>query len=580
MGNKNMKRFKWWVIECTASLIIISSYITIKDSTVSIDELASEDYWVIYCSIVSVIISILGLLACIFPQEHNVCRVESILVWLMVILWTTSTIVAIIGPFRQEAKKTLFSSYSFLSFQPNVYFFSLWCLMVSLLMIASWFKEFVYSGNEWSTSTQWILLGAMSFFAMLSAINFRDETIFAHFTNSTESKITRDNLIATIKSLTIGNATMDNVTVGNLMIGNLTNGYLTNGNQSNGTEIDPLSTIFEALIDAAIVETLPPCEKNMYSCVRINYAIGLSAVSAVVACFMTPWKGTTPTCQTDISIVLFIFWLSSIVLLTVPPGPAIRAGNLYFGIYICYFLTLSILITSATCVASTKKSRKKQNNDLESNESSESVKRGDLWQAAYGKLERYSRMERDRSDSYGSLFDTPEEWDDRHESRIKEGPDEYPSDMENCSSQTLGRVESQTLGRVEEVNTSRLFQEERDVDMNDSGLARQTNVDPKDWKRRVRRLELWCVLLTMSIVVTYTFRHHEVLRPRLVYTVLSISIFISCVGIGTCLRTSRISNSIQILSVSFYYGLLRDLINAIFYTLFLSFLFFFLLERF
>ena len=553
-----MKRFKWWVIECMASLIVISSYLN-KDIRASADELSTEDYWVFFCSVASALISIFGILACIFPQEHNVCRVESILVWLIVILWTVTSIVAIIGPFRLEDGNTLFSSYRFISFHPNVYFFSLWCLMVAMLMMASWYKEFIYSGKEWSTSTQWILLGAMSFYTMLSALSFRDGILFAQLTNSTGSNITRVDLIAMIDSLTMGNAPMDNVTVGNVIIGNLTNGKETNEN-----ETDPMFIVFQAMIDAGIIETLTPCEKtSIYNCVRINYAIGLSAVSAVISCFMTPWQGTNPTCQIDISIVLYIFWLSGLVLLTVAPGPATRAGNLYFGIYICYFLTLSILIASTTCAPSMKSEKKQNIVDLERNESSDSVKRGDLWQAAYGKLERNKRKERERSDSYGSLFDIPEEWDILRESRIKEGLGEYTNEESD-----YGLITSQTPeGRVEEMTSStlaitRLFQEERDEDMNDSGVARQTYTDSKDWKHRVGRLQLWCVLLTMAIVVTYTLTQYKIAQSQIVYTITSVSILVSCVGIVTCLRTSRLSNIIQILSVSFYDKLVRPIINT------------------
>ena len=108
-----MKRFKWWVAECIASLIVIFSYVAYKDirKAGSGDDFNQEDYWVFYNSVFSVFLSLLGVAACIFPQEHNVCRLESILVWLVVICWSTTAIVAIVGPYTPSEQ--LLTNYRF-----------------------------------------------------------------------------------------------------------------------------------------------------------------------------------------------------------------------------------------------------------------------------------------------------------------------------------------------------------------------------------------------------------------------------------------------------------------------------------
>jgi hypothetical protein len=631
-----MKRFKWWTVECIVSLIVIVSYVAHKDirKAESGDGFNQEDYWVFYNSVLSVFLSLLGVVACIFPQEHNVCRLESILVWLIVICWSATAIVAIVGPytpseqlltnyrfsklnngewqstiakkkfnFRLRSYFSLFSAFLIqkkVTFHPNVYFFSLCSMIVSMIMMASWYREFVFTGNDWSASTQWILLGAMSFYVMLSGIAFRDADLFINITDySLGFDLTKQDIVELIRNLMIGddggmniiplgnftdddfislemdNRTMDaNLTVGNVTINNL---KIDNYNQTN--ELFP---IFQSLIQDGILEALPPCQTDIFSCIRINYAIGLGAASAVVACVMTMWKGTSPKCQNDVAIVLFIFWFSALILLTVSPGPATRAGNLYFGIYFCYFLTLNILITSTTSI-------KKPNIVLERN-STESIRRGDVWKSAYGKLERSKKKEIKRSESYGSLFDAPEEWDENHDVRIKERHHSDKMDDSNVpatcrqirahgkhevevtdsgitinqedelNSGATGLNSSQIIqGHSDEVNSpdfrmtsSRIIQEALNgVLGNDSRRsAPQTYDDVKDWKRRVHRLELWCILLTTAIGIMYTLPRKKLARPMTGYVIASVSIIASCVGLVTSLRTSKLSNFLQTFSVS------------------------------
>lgn len=584
-----MKRFKWWAIECIASIIIIISLFAHTNSQPETEDgyFDVKYYFVFICSIISVVISFLGLLACIFPQEHNVCRVESILIWVIAICWSTTAIKAIIGPFTTSDR--FYGNNDLLVLHPNVYVFSLLCFTVSMLMIASWYRQFVFNGNEWNASTQWILLGAMSFYTMLSALSFRDGSSFLNITNEFGYNLTVNDIVELATAVTLSsnrtknyqtmanftredisfvvdNHSMDaNLTIGNLTIDDLRIDY----NQPN-----ELFAIFKSLIKAGILEALSPCESSEYSCLRINYAIYLGAASALVSCVMTPWKGTSPTCQNDVAIVLFIFWSSALILLTVSPGPATRAGNLYFGIYFCYFLNLNILITSTTSTI-------KQNLIFERN-SLKSVRRGDAWKTAYGKLERNKKRVMVRSHSYESLFDAPEEWDIRYDIRINDG---YGEKLDGSiqlpnrrSKQEIYNEEVTDSGRIisrdDELNSAGLtssriiqdyneevrdpglrrltiqtIQEVLNGDVNDSSSPPQPYADLRDWNLRVRRLELWCLLLTVSIVMMYTEHHTVDGRPVIVYSITSISIVASCVGLVTCLRTSKLSNLLQTFSI-------------------------------
>eukprot|EP00533_Pseudo-nitzschia_delicatissima_P000565 CAMPEP_0116105218 /NCGR_PEP_ID=MMETSP0327-20121206/14903_1 /TAXON_ID=44447 /ORGANISM="Pseudo-nitzschia delicatissima, Strain B596" /LENGTH=940 /DNA_ID=CAMNT_0003597585 /DNA_START=229 /DNA_END=3051 /DNA_ORIENTATION=- len=537
--NGDLTHFKWWTVECIASLIVIFSYY--DEFTTSREDLSKRDYWILYSSIASTFISILGLVVCIMPIERKACGPESLLVWFIAILRSVTTIVGIIGQYQLDIETTLVSNYRLLTFNPNVYFFSLWALMASILMVASWYKEFISSGNEWKTSTQWILLGAMSFFTMLSALVFQNQIVFGKFTNDTDYNITRSDLVASIGSLAMDGmmhvtnvTTMDQTTN---LIEDLTNEYL---ESSEMTTIDASEAIFEALVDEGVLEILHSCETVNYSCFRIHYIIGLSAVTFALSCLMAPLKGTNQTFQTDISILLFLFWFVGLPFMTVSPGPATRVGNLYFGIYISYFLMLNIFVYSVTF----RRSSDSTNDEGEDAGESNLFNRGDLWQAIHGKLDRttdaFDEFELDDIDSCASLFEEVETWDRDLELRL--------SARSRASTRTIEQtfVSSGTAGRrmTTFYNLKRFPIVEGAIE---SSLNKQGHIKPKGWKRRVKRLMMWWVLLTMSIVLTHAIEQFGLrLRARIVPWT---SIVISFVGLITCFRTSKVAYGFQIASI-------------------------------
>lgn len=462
------------------------------------------------------------------------------------------TLVAFIGRFRADGEKTLFTDYRFVSLHPNVYFFCLLGFLVSVLMVASWYTEFVNRGSEWAAYKRWILLAAMSLFTALSALCFRERTEFGEFTDPNEHNISMSDFVASINSLTMADGminhwNVENTTVGNRMIKNLTIENLTEHNLTEKKLTDPIRTVFEVLLEDEVFETLPTCDLASYSCVRINYLIGLSLTTFVIACFMARVTESTPTCQIDISIILFLFWLCSLPQLTVSPGPATRAGNMYFGIYICFFLVLSIFITTCTCKLSAKKAENNRFSDIENDD--EFVSRDDLWQAAYGKLERSKTDERDENDSVESLFEPRgrwDDWDEQHKNRIPM----YEHDKKVYGSRSSKWPTSRSRNKpiyMSKFNLTGLFPDEDEEDSIDHSSGRQNYVTQKDLERRVVRLSLWCVLLTMAIVLTRTLIQYGVKGTE--YIATSTSIFVSCIGIITCLRTSKHSNILEIVAI-------------------------------
>eukprot|EP00531_Pseudo-nitzschia_arenysensis_P004430 CAMPEP_0116154192 /NCGR_PEP_ID=MMETSP0329-20121206/21646_1 /TAXON_ID=697910 /ORGANISM="Pseudo-nitzschia arenysensis, Strain B593" /LENGTH=513 /DNA_ID=CAMNT_0003651149 /DNA_START=233 /DNA_END=1771 /DNA_ORIENTATION=+ len=504
----DLTHFKWWTIEFIASLIVIGSYV--DEFRNSRELLSSRDYWILYSSIASTIISMVGFVVCILPIERKACGIESLLVWFIAILRSVTTTVGIIGRYRVDVESTLVSNYRLLTYNPNVYFFSLWAMMASILMVASWYKEFISRGNEWKTSTQWILLGAMSLFTMLSGLVFKNQIVFGSLNIENDFNISRSDLVAAAGSLEMqGSMNINNVTTMDdttSLIRNLTNSFLAH---SEERITDANEAIFEALVEEGVLDALSACETATYSCVRLRYIIGLSATTAAISCLMAPLKGSAQTFQTDVSIILFLLWFFGLPWLTVTPGPATRAGNLYFGIYISYFLVLHLFVYSVTYRGNDVYS---DNDDANQTRESQIINRGDLWQAAYKNLERtnsLSQFEQDDYDSCASLFEEKETWDEDLETRL--------SQHTRASSRTIeqGLAASGVGGRrLTTFYTLRRFSMGGAID---SSLNKQGSIGPKGWQRRVRRLKMWFILLTMGIVLTHALDDFEFrMRARIV----------------------------------------------------------------
>ena len=548
MEKGDLVRFKWWTVGLVSSFVTTFAYANEFHALVKKKGVPFRDTWIFYSGIATAIISIAGLLLCVLPRkERSICRVDSILVWVNAILWIVETAVEIIGG---GVEKTIVSEFQFVFKHPNAYFFSLLGFAVSLLLVASWFKEFISRGDQWSAFTSWLLLSGMGFFTMLSVLYFRDQIVFGELDQSNPYNITRSDLEASVFSLVSDykledTSTMENISVEHSNITNITESYLANANSTGLSVNDPIQESFEALVEAGVLKSLHSCEVTTYSCLRITYALGLSAATATVASMMVPLKGSSPTCQTDIAIVLLLIWLPSLSILTISPGPATLVGNIYFGTYICYFLVLDIFVTSVTSTVSTEKSENITVIDLGSNKLES---RDELWQAAYGKLERKANTgeeERNRSDSYEAMFEEPECWENEE---IERSPNPIDGFRLRLSSSPAA-IHKTNWNYASRFNINQRIVEGIDEDEIESSSDRTGFVILGDWKQRKRRLRLWCVLLTMAIVLVQTLSQYD--YPLVVYTVPVISLSLSCLGIVTCFRSSKRADIIQILSVSF-----------------------------
>ena len=178
-------------------------------------------------------------------------------------------------------------------------------------------------------------------------------------------------------------------------------------------------------------------------------------------------------------------------------------------------------------------------------EDSEPIDRGILWQEAYQNLERNGGFDDEQDDdSCKSLFDEAEQWDEEIEARIS-------ARTRSSMSIEHGLAASGSFGRrmttFYVMNPMKMLPE-------DGLLTSQRDskgyIKPRGFKRRVRRFKMWCVLLTMAIVLTHTISKFEAeVDSRIVAW---SSIVTACIGLLTCFRTSKVSFVLQVASVSFY----------------------------
>lgn len=444
-----MNRFKLWVMLLVASIIVCTSFLSYQHD---LDELGKnwslQDRWVFMLSTLSILLSFLGIVASICPQERTVCRFESILVWSAVVLWCTGSVtnIIIIHPFQEGGDPSIVR-------HPSIYFFSIVCLIISILIMASWFKQFVVSDDS-PTATYWILLGTMSFYAVVSSIAFRDKTVEVPVEAASGMNIT--NTTETIR--------------------------------------------------------MQQCEMSGFSCERATFATFISAISAGCCCIITPWRGISVRCQNDVCLLLFVSWCVGARLLTFNTGPATNFGNLYLSVWFCVFLSLHLLIVTATSesslgVASGRPSRR----------SSTTVGRGDILEVAYDAMEIRRRLasKPNKSDSYKDLFEPVEDWDGWH------------------STSSLEEGNKESVLQTGRESASHLYE-----------------------RRQVQRLEYWSMLLIASIVcLAAIFPDSSSGLERCIWdkTALAIpstSIVFSLLGIGTVLRSSNRAKVMEGMSVS------------------------------
>ena len=104
-----MQRFKWWAIECVASGVVLASFLSYR---YYLDDENAEwtrfDSLFFFTPAISILLSLCGMVASVWERDDpTACRMESVLVWAITILWAVATVFTILGPFRtREVRRT------------------------------------------------------------------------------------------------------------------------------------------------------------------------------------------------------------------------------------------------------------------------------------------------------------------------------------------------------------------------------------------------------------------------------------------------------------------------------------------
>jgi hypothetical protein len=162
----------------------------------------------------------------------------------------------------------------------------------------------------------------------------------------------------------------------------------------------------------------------------VRFAILLGIVTTSIAGAFLPCKNAPMKCQADVSVLLFIAWCCGVAIITFPPGPGVSMGDLYFGSWACFFITLRILVL-ATSSDDTSESRIVDINPTSNDTGAVVVDRGDILNVAYNQLEQLAQFGQDSEvrDDSESLFSSVESWSfvDRDRPALGSEQDHGPS---------------------------------------------------------------------------------------------------------------------------------------------------------
>ncbi|KAG7368856.1 hypothetical protein IV203_031599 [Nitzschia inconspicua] len=440
-----LDRLKWWVILLIGSIFLLVSYIE-RDT----EDIAGQSL-----VIASIILALIGMVSSLMPRREMILifRLESVIIWIMTILWGSIAVFSRVLPTNsEEAIEANVIAFA------NRFFFSYLCLIASVLLLANWFKNEVQADDS-VTSTQWILLCASSFVVMINAIGFRDRLLDLPVSTGNETMTSELTVNVTI------NSTLPNTNNPlNLTLGNITG-------ITNTTD-----TIRTSFCDAS----------DAFSCHRVEFAIvlgGLSAGCALATALSS--KSCSPVgCVVDLALLLFVAWCCGIAFLTFAQGPGFTLGSIYFGSFVSLFLCLDILLVALSQQAAIEKERDNARrdqfrqqlaNEYRSQDAEEfmEVSLDDVLTASYHLGRRKSRRstahEFDRrvsrkSSNYrnmsASIFESVGAW--RGSTIFNMDGERIPSDVANLSG----------------------------IEDNESYIE----------TRDIHRLELWIILLILSIV--------------------------------------------------------------------------------
>lgn len=290
-----MQRFKYWCILFFSGIIYLLSVLDAIDywkddnnqDAYRVDKTRDHEYyerWAISTAILTIVLSLGGIVCWLLPQKKIVQRIEVFFIFLVVALNGVVATFAVIKPSHKLSSDTFF-----LVVLPNVFVFGWLCIFSGIWLLANWVSHDIQHDDGVAT-VQWILLGSSSFVVMISAHTFRDASY--------------DTVIS----------------------------YLGNNTKEFQEQLDADSSI---------------CMVNQeIDCTRVTLAVVLGAVSAVTAICVAAWMNAPKLCQSELSLLLVISWVVGVALLTFDTGPGKIMGNIYFGTWASLLISVDIFFTT------------------------------------------------------------------------------------------------------------------------------------------------------------------------------------------------------------------------------------------
>lgn len=255
--------------------------------------------------VVSICLSIVGIVLSLIPKwTVFVRRLESVVIFGILIIWASAATIQRILPSASNASAI---------FEPNTYLSALACLTLAVLLLASWFVQYIQNEDS-PVTTQFVLLGSSSFMLMISCITFRD----------------RRQIVPTLDSI------FDDFNV--TQIDNRTDYW-------NFTETPTLFPTEAPEMEIAAMRNQTICEASeSLSCDRVYFGIAVGAIAAAIATATAPWKNAPLGCLLDVTLILFALYCAAVAVLTFNTGPAKVFGTIHFATWASLFLCLDILV--------------------------------------------------------------------------------------------------------------------------------------------------------------------------------------------------------------------------------------------
>ena len=259
------------------------------------------------------------------------------------------------------------------------------------------------------------------------------------------------------------------------------------------------------------------CDERNYNCPRRLLAISIGLISGILGCFLMSWRTAPLKCQAELALILLVIWAAAIGLLTFETGPALYINTMYLGIYLSFYYSVDIFITTVYADAVFEASPHSQ--------------------VEFGRTE--AQKATDELGAAGFL--------DIAVANITKQSEEFPHDFNDDPRQ----CDPIAVMMFESVGGSL-----SSLGLPDNNVVVRTNEKVVVGKHDFSRIEIWFLLFIEScvcLVAFYTFwdRSRSVMEQWIVLAP-ALSIVLSCLGWFACSMQKKWARILEIVLVGIY----------------------------